>query len=130
MEVINPAVAYTDEEWERLAPDLRSELETQYVLSIPGMKEKLARYSENQGKKLAFEGDAWEQYTSLNEKSQKKFREIVNEMLQSDDPSQGIGKPSKRKDGKYSRHLSKKDLLVYTFDNKNIFVHSLQTLEK
>lgn len=111
-------MAYTDEEWARLSPDLRSELETQYVLSIPGMKEKLTRYSENPGQKLAFEGEAWEQYTFLNEKSRKKFREIVNEMLQSDDPSQGIGKPSKRKDGKYSRHLSKTDLLVYTWGDK------------
>jgi len=39
--VINPAEAYTDAQWEKLEPDLRSELETQYVLSLPGMKKRL-----------------------------------------------------------------------------------------
>ena len=39
--VINPAEAYTDAQWEKLEPDLRSELETQYVLSMPGLKERL-----------------------------------------------------------------------------------------
>jgi len=34
-EPINPAVAYTDSEWDRLSPDLRSELETQYILNNP-----------------------------------------------------------------------------------------------
>ena len=32
-QVINPAEAYTDTEWDRLDPDLRSELETRYILN-------------------------------------------------------------------------------------------------
>ncbi|EDN70137.1 hypothetical protein BGP_0212 [Beggiatoa sp. PS] len=113
---INPAVAYTDDEWDKLDPDLQSELETQYVLSIPGMKEKLTRYSEK-GKKLVFKGNSWEQYTFLNDKSQNKFHDIVNEMLRSDNPSQG--------NGKYS--LSEKDCLICSFDNKSLCIHSIQT---
>ena len=41
--VMNPAEAYTDAQWEKLDPDFRSELETQYVLSMPGLKERLSK---------------------------------------------------------------------------------------
>jgi len=33
--VINPAQAYTDAEWDKLEPDKRRELETQYILNNP-----------------------------------------------------------------------------------------------
>jgi toxin YoeB len=43
-------------------------------------------------------------------------------MLRSDDPSQGIGKPEPLKyelEGKYSRRLSEKDRLIYSFDHNS-----------
>ena len=50
--VINPAKDYTDTQWDKLSPDLRSELETQYVLNNPELSKKIALAEENyrQGK--------------------------------------------------------------------------------
>ncbi len=45
-QVSNPAEAYTDAGWDRLEPDLRSELETQYVLNNPGLMAQM----QDQGK--------------------------------------------------------------------------------
>jgi len=44
-QVINPAEAYTDTEWDKLEPDLRSELETRYILNNPS----LMRQMQDQG---------------------------------------------------------------------------------
>ena len=49
-------------------------------------------------------------------------------MLRSDDPSQGIGKPEPLKyelEEMYSRRLSAKDRLIYSFDDKSIYVHAI-----
>jgi hypothetical protein len=73
------------------------------------MKEKLARYSENQGKNIVFKGDSWEQYTSLNEESYSKFYE------------------KELNHGGDSRCLSENDRLLFSFDHKNIYIHSIQT---
>jgi len=50
--IINPTEAYTDAQWDKLSPDLRSELETQYVLNNPELMKKMALAEENyrQGK--------------------------------------------------------------------------------
>ncbi|MEK8016158.1 MAG: hypothetical protein VSS75_004760 [Candidatus Parabeggiatoa sp.] len=45
-QVINPAQAYTDTEWDKLEPDLRSELETQYVLNNPILMDQIRDQSE------------------------------------------------------------------------------------
>ncbi len=45
-QVINPAQAYTDTEWDKLEPDLRSELETQYVLNNPILMAQIRDQSE------------------------------------------------------------------------------------
>jgi hypothetical protein len=45
-QVINPAQAYTDTEWDKLDPDLRSELETQYVLNNPILMAQIRDQSE------------------------------------------------------------------------------------
>jgi hypothetical protein len=58
--VINPAEAYSDAQWEKLNPDLRSELETQYVLSLPGLKKRLERENSS------VDGDKWSQYHENN----------------------------------------------------------------
>jgi len=50
--MINPTETYTDAQWDKLSPDLRSELETQYVLNNPELMKKMALAEENyrQGK--------------------------------------------------------------------------------
>jgi hypothetical protein len=50
--MINPTKAYTDTQWDKLSPDLRSELETQYVLNNPELVKKIAVAEKNyrQGK--------------------------------------------------------------------------------
>ncbi|RKZ92532.1 MAG: Txe/YoeB family addiction module toxin [Candidatus Parabeggiatoa sp. nov. 1] len=82
-------------------------------------------------RELAFKDNSWQQYEEIivnNKKRQKKFHEIVKEMLRSSDLTQGIGKPEPLKyemEGKYSRRLSEKDRLVYSFDDRYIYVHSI-----
>lgn len=44
--MINPAKAYTEAEWDKLAPDLRSELETQYILNNPILMKQIHDQSE------------------------------------------------------------------------------------
>ena len=48
----NPTEAYTDAQWDKLSPKMRSELETQYVLNNPELMKKMALAEENyrQGK--------------------------------------------------------------------------------
>ena len=72
----------------------------------------------------------WQQYeaTIKNKKLQKKFHDIVKEMLRSNNPAQGIGKPEALKhalEGKYSRRLSEKDRLIYSFDENYIYIHAI-----
>ena len=81
-------------------------------------------------RELIFRNISWQQYESIRNKKllQKKFHEIVREMLRSDDPSQGIGKPEPLKyglEGTYSRRLSEKDRLIYSFDENYIYVHAI-----
>ena len=80
-------------------------------------------------RELVFKNSSWRQYESIkNKKLQKKFHEIVKEMLRSDDPSQGTGKPEPLKhglEGKYSRRLSEKDRLIYGFDEDHIYVYAI-----
>jgi hypothetical protein len=42
----NPAEIYTDAEWDQLEPDLRSELETQYILNNPILMKQMQDQSE------------------------------------------------------------------------------------
>jgi toxin YoeB len=82
-------------------------------------------------RELAFKKNSWQQYENIivkNNKLQKKFHEIIKEMLRSEDPTQGIGKPEALKyqlEEKYSRRLSEKDRLVYSFDEDYIYIHSI-----
>jgi toxin YoeB len=81
-------------------------------------------------REIVFKNSSWQQYENIikNKKLQKKFHEIIKEMLRSDDPSQGTGKPESLKyelEGKYSRRLSEKDRLIYSFDENYIYVHAI-----
>ncbi|BDI18686.1 Txe/YoeB family addiction module toxin [Nostoc cf. commune SO-36] len=54
----------------------------------------------------------------------KKLFNIIKEM-QKGDPTQGTGKPEALKyelAGYYSRRLSDKDRLIYSFDEENIYI--------
>jgi len=76
---------------------------------------------------VVFHEDTLQTYEYLRETNKpvhKKLFNILKEM-QKVDPTQGIGKPEALKyelSGYYSRRLSDKDRLVYSFDNENIYV--------
>ena len=80
---------------------------------------------------LVFEGTTWETYETLREKDKvlhKNLRKILKQLLRDDDPSIGYGKPEKLKHslaGLYSRRISQKDRLVYTFDEKSIYIFAI-----
>ncbi len=81
-------------------------------------------------RELVFKKSSWQHYENIakNKKLQKKFHEIVKEMLRSDNPSRGAGKPEPLKyelTGKYSRRLSEKDRLIYSFDENYIYIHAI-----
>ena len=82
-------------------------------------------------REIAFRENSWQQYENIvvkDKKLQKKFHEIIKEMLRSEDLTQGIGKPEPLKHSltsKYSRRLSEKDRLVYSFDDNYIYIHSI-----
>ncbi len=44
--VSNPAEVYTDAQWDKFEPDLRSEMETQYVLNNPILMKQLQDQSQ------------------------------------------------------------------------------------
>ncbi len=82
-------------------------------------------------RKLVFAGDTWSAYETLREKDKKLCKTLckqLKEMLRSESPSQGIGKPEALKHhltGLYSRRLSHKDRLVYVFDDEAIYVFAI-----
>jgi toxin YoeB len=81
-------------------------------------------------RELAFRNNSWQQYENMikNKKIHKKFHAIIKEMLRSDDPSLGVGKPELLKyelEGLYSRRLSEKDRLIYSFDENYIYIHAI-----
>jgi len=80
---------------------------------------------------LVFEGGSGAQYEALREKD-KKLRKalckLLKEMLRSNDPSSGLGKPEALKHnlaGLWSKRISQKDRLIYKFDNKSIFIFAI-----
>jgi toxin YoeB len=80
---------------------------------------------------LVFEGSTWEEYERLREKDKnlhKNLRKILKQLLRDDDPSEGYGKPEKLKHslaGLWSRRISQKDRLVYTFDEESIHIFAI-----
>ena len=80
---------------------------------------------------LVFEGSTWEEYETLRVKDKnlhKNLRKILKQLLRDDDPSEGYGKPEKLKHslaGLWSRRISQKDRLVYTFDEESIHIFAI-----
>ena len=80
---------------------------------------------------LVFEGDTWAAYEELREKDKrlhKSLCKLPKEMIRSDDPSVGQGKPEALKhnlSGLWSRRLSPKDRLTYRFDSETIYIFAI-----
>ncbi|MCC5607635.1 Txe/YoeB family addiction module toxin [Nostoc sp. CHAB 5834] len=76
---------------------------------------------------IVFHEDTLQTYEYLREINKiihKKLFTIIKEM-QKGDPTQGTGKPEALKyelAGYYSRRLSDKDRLIYSFDEENIYI--------
>ncbi|MEH2194936.1 MAG: Txe/YoeB family addiction module toxin [Nostoc sp.] len=76
---------------------------------------------------IVFHEDTLQTYEYLRETNKiihKKLFNIIKEM-QRGDPTQGTGKPEALKyelAGYYSRRLSDKDRLIYSFDEENIYI--------
>jgi len=80
---------------------------------------------------LVFEGSTWEEYETLRGKDKnlhKNLRKILKQLLRDDNPSEGYGKPEKLKHslaGLWSRRISQKDRLIYTFDEESIYIFAI-----
>lgn len=80
---------------------------------------------------LVFEGNTWSAYEALLEKDKKLHKalcKLLKEMLRSDDPSSGAGKPEQLKHnlaGLWSKRISQKDRLIYKFNNNSIFIFAI-----
>ena len=80
---------------------------------------------------LVFEGKTWEDYETLREKDKKLHKalcKILKEMLRSDTPNSGRGKPEQLKhslSGLWSKRISQKDRLIYKFDETSIYIFAI-----
>jgi toxin YoeB len=79
---------------------------------------------------LVFEGDTWLIYEELRQNDAKQHRvlcRLFKELLRGE-PTQGTGKPERLKhqlSGLWSRRISKKDRLIYSFDDKYIYIFAI-----
>ena len=79
---------------------------------------------------IVFEGNTWNKYEELRKEDKvlhKNLCKILQEM-QRGNPSKGLGKPESLKhnlSGFWSRRISKKDRLIYKFDQNSIHVFAI-----
>lgn len=79
---------------------------------------------------LVFEGKSWGKYEGLrnsNSKLHKKLIQILKELIR-DDPKVGLGKPEPLVGplaGKWSRRISPKDRVIYSFDRSAVYIHAI-----
>jgi len=80
---------------------------------------------------LVFEGNTWEAYEAMREKDKnlhRSLRRLIKELLRSEDPGKGTGKPEPLKhnlSGLWSRRISQKDRLVYKFDDACVYIFAI-----
>jgi len=80
---------------------------------------------------LVFEGNSWAAYEAMREKDKplhKALCKLLKEMLRSDDPSPGLGKPEPLKhnlSGLWSKRISQKDRLIHRFDDECIYIFAI-----
>ena len=81
-------------------------------------------------KSITFEGSTWNKYEDLRVRDKvlhKNLCKIIKEM-QRQDPAKGLGKPEQLKhnlSGFWSRRLSRKDRIIYKFDEKSIHIFAI-----
>ena len=79
---------------------------------------------------LVFEGRTWAAYEELRQKDKRLHASlcaILKEMLRGD-PAVGLGKPERlghNLTGFWSRRLSQKDRLIYTYDDQRIYIFAI-----
>ena len=79
---------------------------------------------------LVFEGRTWQAYEKLRKKDKRLHRSlcrILTEMMRGD-PTRGLGKPEALKHnlaGLWSRRISQRDRLIYSFDKEHIFIYGI-----
>lgn len=80
---------------------------------------------------LVFEGTTWSIYEELREKDKilhKALCKLLREMLRSEDPATGLGKPEQLRhnlSGLWSKRISQKDRLIYKFDEQYIYIFAI-----
>lgn len=80
---------------------------------------------------LVFEGRTWEAYEAMRRKDRKLHdaaRKIIRELIRSEDPTVGTGKPEPLRhnlSGLWSRRLSRRDRIIYRFDDTSIYIFAL-----
>jgi len=80
---------------------------------------------------LIFEGETWFAYEQLREKDKKLHKalcKLLKDMLRSDEPASGFGKPEPLKhnlSGLWSKRISQKDRLIYKFDDEHIYIFAI-----
>lgn len=77
-----------------------------------------------------FEGDTWETYERLRSRDRELHRTLYRLLkeLQRNDPTAGTGKPEPLRhnlSGLWSRRLSRRDRLIYTFDDHYIYIFAI-----
>lgn len=79
---------------------------------------------------LVFEGSTWTVYEDLRAKDKRLHKalcSILKEMLRGE-PTRGTGKPEALRhnlSGFWSRRLSRKDRLIYKFDDNSIYIFAI-----
>lgn len=80
---------------------------------------------------LIFEGNTWEAYEAILEKDKalhKALCKLLKEMLRSENPASGLGKPEPLKHnltGLWSKRISQKDRVIYRFDDNAIYIFAI-----
>jgi len=79
---------------------------------------------------LIFEGNTWAAYEKLRARDKRLHKalcRLLREMLRSD-PGVGLGKPEQLKHnltGLWSRRISRKDRLIYKFDDEYVYIFAI-----
>ncbi|MCI5210839.1 MAG: Txe/YoeB family addiction module toxin [Candidatus Electrothrix sp. ATG2] len=79
---------------------------------------------------ITFEGKTWAEYEKLRSKDKRVHKNLcrILQEMQRNDPAQGLGKPEPLKHnltGLWSRRISHKDRLIYTFDEQSISIFAI-----
>jgi len=79
---------------------------------------------------IVFEGDTWARYEDLRAQDKQLHRNLCRliQEMQRGDPAVGTGKPEPLRhglSGLWSRRLSRKDRVIYRFDDSAIYIFAI-----